>query len=95
MFGEAKEGAVEAHDFSSSMSITTTHSKNENDSKSVVSQKTLAKSVFSVGTSKITSDGSGEEETDEDDGSDYVDEGETLRQRLRLLRHIRPMWLSG
>jgi len=75
MFGEAKEGAVEAHDFSSSMSITTTHSKNKNDSKSVVSQKTLAKSVFSVGTSKITSDGSGEEETDEDDGSDYEEEG--------------------
>ena len=69
MFGEAKEGAVEVHNFSSSMSITTIHSKNENDSKSVVSQKTLAKLVFSVGTSKITSDGSDEEETDEDDGS--------------------------
>jgi len=66
---------LEAHDFSSSMSITTTHSKNKNDSKSVVSQKTLAKSVFSVGTSKITSDGSGEEETDKDDGSDYEEEG--------------------
>jgi hypothetical protein len=71
MFGEAKEGAVEAHNFSSSISITTIHSKNVNDSKSVASQKTLAKSVFSVGTSKITSDGSDEEETDEDEGSDY------------------------
>jgi len=71
MFGEAKEGAVEAHTFSSSMSITTLHSKNVNNSKSVASQKTLAKSVFSVGTSKITSDGSNEEETDEDKGSDY------------------------
>jgi hypothetical protein len=48
-FGEAKEGAVEAHNFSSSMSITTIHSKNVNDSKSVASQKTLAKSVLSVG----------------------------------------------
>ena len=85
MFGEAKEGAVEAHDFSSSMSITTTHSKNENDSKSVVSQKTLAKSVFSVGTSKITSDGSGEEETDEDDGSDYVDEGDVEIEGMQML----------
>jgi hypothetical protein len=55
MFGEAKEGAVKAHNFSSSMSITSIHSKNVNDSKSVASQKTLAKSVFSVGTSKITS----------------------------------------
>jgi hypothetical protein len=71
MFGEAKEGAVEVHNFSSSMSITTIHSKNVNDSKSVASQKTQAKSVFSVGTSKVTSDGSDEEETDEDEGSDY------------------------
>ena len=72
MFGEAKVGAVEAHNFSSSMSITTTiHSKNVNNSKSVVSQKTLAKSVFSMGTSKITFNGSDEEETDEDEGSDY------------------------
>ncbi len=70
-FGEAKEGAVEVHNFSSSMSITTIHSKNVNGSKSVTSQKTLAKSLFSMGTSKITSDGSDEEETDEDEGSDY------------------------
>jgi hypothetical protein len=53
------------------MSITTVHSKNVNDSKSIASQKTLAKSLFSVGTSKVTSDGSDEEETDEDEGSDY------------------------
>jgi len=71
MFGEVKEGAVEAHNFSSSMSITTIHSKNVNDSKSVASQKTLAKSVFSMGTSKITSYGSDEEETDKDEDSDY------------------------
>jgi hypothetical protein len=71
MFGEAKEGAVEAHNFSSSISITTIHSKNVNDSKSVASQKTLTKSVFSVGTSKITSNGLDEEQTDKDEGSDY------------------------
>jgi len=71
MFGEAKEEAVEAHNFSSSMSITTIHSNNVNDSKSVASQKTLAKSVFSMGTSKITSNGLDEEETDEGEGSDY------------------------
>ena len=71
MFGEAKEGAVKAHNFSSSMSVTTIHSKNVNNSKSVVSQKMLAKSVFSMGTSKITSDRSDEKETDKDEGSDY------------------------
>ena len=71
MFGEAKEGAVEAHNFSSSASITTIHSKNVNNSKSVTSQKTLAKSVFSLATSRVTSDGSEEEETDKDEGSDF------------------------
>jgi len=35
------------------------------------------KSVFSVGTSKITSDGSDEEETDEDEGPDYKEESAT------------------
>jgi hypothetical protein len=50
-----------------------------------VSQKTLAKSVFSVGTSKITSDGSGEEETDEEDGSDYVDEGDVEIEGMQML----------
>jgi hypothetical protein len=70
MFGEAKEGAVEAHNFSSSASIITIHLKNVNDSKSVASQKTLAKSVFSLATSWVTPDRSEEEETDKDKGSD-------------------------
>ena len=64
-------GAVKAHNFSSSASITTIHLKNVNDSKSVTSQKMLAKSVFSMATSKITADGSEEEEADKDEGSDY------------------------
>ena len=42
-----------------------------NDSKSVASQKTLAKSVFSLATSRVTSDGLEEEETDADDDSDF------------------------
>jgi hypothetical protein len=71
MFGEAKEGAVEAHNFSSSASITTIHSKKVDDSRSVAMQKTLAKLVFSMATSKVTSDGLDEEEMDKDEGSDY------------------------
>jgi hypothetical protein len=71
MFGEAKEGAVEAHNFSSSTFITTIHSKNVDDSRSVATQKTLAKLVFSMATSKVTSDGSDKEEMDEDEGSNY------------------------
>jgi hypothetical protein len=69
MFGGVKEGAVEAHNFSSSASITMIHSKNMGDNRSVATEKTLAKSVFSMATSKVTSDGS-EEEMDEEDDSD-------------------------
>jgi hypothetical protein len=69
MFGEAKEGAIEVHNFSSSVSITTIHSKNVGNSRSVATEKTLAKLVFSMATSKVTSEGS-EEEMDEENESD-------------------------
>ena len=69
MFGEANEGAVEAHNFSSSTSVTMIHSKNMGNHGSVATEKTLTKSVFSMGTSKVTSDGS-EEEMEEDNKSD-------------------------
>jgi hypothetical protein len=54
-FGEAKEGAMEACNFSSSALITTIHSKNRTN-KSVATTKTLAQSVFSIKmeTSKVT-----------------------------------------
>jgi hypothetical protein len=71
MFGEAKEGAVEVHNFSSSASITTIHLKNVDNSRSVATQKMLAKLVFSMATSKVTSDGSDKEEMNKDEGSDY------------------------
>jgi hypothetical protein len=69
IFGEAKEGAIVAHNFSSSASITTIHLKNVSNSRSVATEKTLAKLVFSMATSKVTSDGL-EEEMDEEDDSD-------------------------
>jgi hypothetical protein len=69
MFGEANKGAVEAHNFSSSVSVTMIHSKNMVDSESAATAKTLAKSVFSMDTSKVTSEGL-EEEMEEDNGSD-------------------------
>jgi hypothetical protein len=72
MFGEAKEGAVEVHNFSSSASITTIHSKNVGNSRSVATEKMLAKLVFSMATSKVTSDRS-EEEMDKEDDSDNSD----------------------
>jgi hypothetical protein len=69
MFGEAKEGTVEAHNFSSKASITTIHSKNIDDSMAVATERPLAKSVFSMATSKVTSDGL-VEEMDEDNDLD-------------------------
>jgi hypothetical protein len=69
MFGEAKEGAVKVHNFSSSASITTIHSKNMGNSRSVAAEKMLAKLVFSMAISKVTSEGS-EEEMDKENESD-------------------------
>jgi hypothetical protein len=62
-YWEAREGAMEAHNFSLSASITTTHSRNEKkrDAKSVASEKTLAKSVYSIDTSKVTEDNTDKE----------------------------------
>jgi hypothetical protein len=67
---EAQEGAVKAYNFSSSTSITTLHLKNVSGNRSVTTEKTLAKSVFSIATSKVTSDGS-EEEREEENNSNY------------------------
>jgi hypothetical protein len=69
MFKEAKEGAIKAHNFSSSASITMIHSKNLGNSRSVATEKMLSKLVFSMATSKVTSEGS-EEEMDEANESD-------------------------
>jgi hypothetical protein len=70
-FGEAKEGAMEAHNFSLQASITTIHMQNEKkqDATSVASARTLAKSVFSIGTStsKVTEDDV--DESEEEDNS--------------------------
>ncbi len=70
-YGEAREGVMEAHNFSSSASITTTHSRNEKkqDAKSVASEKTLAKSVYSIDTSKVTEDDTDEERNGSGEGS--------------------------
>ncbi len=47
MFGEAKEEAIEAHNFSSKASLTTIHSKNMDNSRTVATERKLARSVFS------------------------------------------------
>jgi hypothetical protein len=69
-FGEAKEGSMEAYNFSSVQLVTSTHSvnKKKKDAKTVASVKSLAKSVFSIGTatSKVTV----EDDTNDSEGND-------------------------
>jgi hypothetical protein len=75
-YGEAKEGAAEAHNFSSKASVTTIHSSNKRkrDARTVASAKTLAKLVYSIDTSKVTEDRTedkknGKEEESGNDGN--------------------------
>jgi hypothetical protein len=79
LFGEAKEGAIEAYNFLSSALITTIHSKNRTD-KSISSAKTLAQSLFSVetATSKVTDGEDNKDTSDTDSGGDREHEGEGL-----------------
>jgi hypothetical protein len=57
-FGEATEGAVEAQNFSVLASVTTTHlcNKKKRDAELVVTKQTLAKSIMSIGTTKVTNE---------------------------------------
>jgi hypothetical protein len=69
-FREAKEGAVEAHNFSLQALITTIHTQNKKkqDAKLVALAKTLPKSVFSIGTttSKVMEDVMDESKEEDD-----------------------------
>jgi hypothetical protein len=69
-FGEAKEGSMEAYNFSLVQLVMSTHLVNEKkkDAKTVKSVKSLAKLVFSIGTatSKVTND----EDMDDSKGND-------------------------
>ncbi len=92
-FGEAKEGSMEAYNFSLVQLVTLTHSvnKKKKDAKMVVSVKSLAKSVFSIdtATSKVTkeddmddskgnSSSDGKEEGSKKDGKTIAIEGREI-----------------
>jgi hypothetical protein len=81
MFGEAKEGAVQAHNLSFKASITMIHSKNMNDSMTVATERTLVMSVFSMATSKVTFDSSAEEM---DDDNDLDNNGGTVKYGVAI-----------
>ncbi len=57
-YGEAKEGAIEAHNFSSALSLTSLHSTKKGDkgaAKHPARNLTLEQSVYSI-TSKVTNE---------------------------------------
>ncbi len=68
-FGEATEGAVEAHKFSVLASVTTTHScnKKKRDAELVVTKQTLAKSIMSIRTTKVTNESKGKNKDESND----------------------------
>ncbi len=75
-FGEAKEGSMEAYNFSSVQSVTLTDSTNEKKkaAKTNALVMSLAKSVYSIdtGTSKVTAEDTDEEmDVSEDESSSY------------------------
>jgi hypothetical protein len=56
-YGESKGGALEAHNFSAALSVTSLHSaKGKRAEENSVTTQTLAKSVYSIGTSRVTKD---------------------------------------
>jgi hypothetical protein len=67
IFGKAKEGAIEAHNFSAALSLTlicSAKGKGKESAESLTPNPTLAQSVYSIGTSKVTNDS--EEQSDDD-----------------------------
>ncbi len=69
-YGKAKEGAVEAHNFSAALSVTSLHlAKRKGAEETPAPTPTLAQSVYSIGTSKVTKDS-------EDDSDEEADDAE-------------------
>ncbi len=78
-FGEAKEGAIEAHNFSVALSLTSICSakgKGKETAESPTPNPTLAESVYSIGTSKVTNDS----EDRSDDNDEHTDGGSENNQ---------------
>jgi hypothetical protein len=56
-YGKAKEGAVESHNFSAALSVTSLHlAKEKVAEETPAPTPTLAQLVYSIGTSKVTKD---------------------------------------
>jgi hypothetical protein len=67
-YGNAKEGSVEAHNFSADLSVTSLHSaKAKRVQETPAPTPTLAQSVYSIGTSKVTKDSEDNLDKEEED----------------------------
>ena len=61
IYGDAKEGLIEAHNFSAALSVTSLHSKKEKAAEEEPGPTpTLTKLVYSIGTTKVTKDSDNE-----------------------------------
>ena len=80
-FGEATEGAVEAHNFNSALSVTTVHSSNRlNEDESVASKKTLAESVFSVGGESDSAEEESKKDPEDNELKDNESKDDTMEE---------------
>ncbi len=67
-YGDTKEGSVEAHNFSADLSVTSLHlAKAKRVQETPAPTPTLAQSVYSIGTSKVTKDSEDNLDKEEDD----------------------------
>jgi hypothetical protein len=69
-FGEAKEGEIKAHNFSTALSLTSIRlakGKGKESAESPTPNPTLTQSVYSIGTSKVTNDSKDRSDDDDED----------------------------
>jgi hypothetical protein len=73
-YGKAKEGAVEAHNFSAALSVTSLHSAKEKGVKETPAPTPiLAQLVYSIGTSRVANDCKEKSDEDEEDDNGSSD----------------------
>ena len=81
-YGKAKEGAIEAHNFSAASSITSLHSAREKGAEEGPGPTpTLAQLVYSIGTSRVTKESDNESDGEEDGNAE---EGNSSNQQVAI-----------
>ncbi len=81
-YGKAKEGAIEAHNFSAAPSVTSLRSASEKGAEEGPGPTpTLAQSVYSIGTSRVTKESDDELDGEEDNNAE---EGNSDNQQVAI-----------